>query len=283
MTNTYYLDSNNYDSLLLKLIDTIQRTADQHTLSIFLLGATARDIVMTTFHGAAQQRATLDVDFGICVSDWKAFETLKTSLIEQGFSAGKAAHRLVSPDRILVDIVPYGELSTKGKVEWPPNGDIQMSVLGFTEASNAALLVNMPESGLCIKVASPVGITLLKLLSWAERDLTNRKKDAVDIAFLANNYYRLPMIETRSFEESIVEMFDYNLQVAGAYCLGLDVIELASTESNVVIDGILARTHNKNGIEKFKEEANPISASVQSLSEALDGVLNAFESGLRNK
>jgi predicted nucleotidyltransferase len=80
MTNTYYLDSNNYDldsnnydSLLLKLIETIQRTADQHTLSIFLLGATARDIVMTTFHGAAQQRATLDVDFGICVSDWKAF------------------------------------------------------------------------------------------------------------------------------------------------------------------------------------------------------------------
>lgn len=282
MTSSYNLDSNKYDSAKLAVIETIQRVADQHSLTIFIIGATARDITMTMLYGASAQRATQDVDFGICVNDWDDFKKLKKSLLEQGFTEGREVHRLLGSNLIPVDIVPYGNLSSNGVIEWPPAGDIQMTVLGFEEANRAALLINLSESGLNVRVASPEGVALLKLISWSERDATNRKKDATDISFLAMNYFRLPKTENRSYDdERILVRFNYVIPVIGAYLLGQDIVQLASEESIEVIKGILDRNYHDKGLERFKEEANPISASAQVPASDIENVLNALVSGLR--
>jgi predicted nucleotidyltransferase len=43
----------------------------------FLVGATARDMLMTHVFGVDAARATRDVDFAVAVKDWHQFEDIK--------------------------------------------------------------------------------------------------------------------------------------------------------------------------------------------------------------
>ena len=60
-----------------------------------------------------------------------------------------------------------------------------MSVTGFNEAFKHALDVKIANNpNLNIKVASPAGMLLLKLISWLEKEHGVRRKDAMDIFYL---------------------------------------------------------------------------------------------------
>jgi len=48
-------------------------------LDVLLVGALARDIHFLHCHGIRPGRATMDVDFGVLMSDWDTFE--KTKLV----------------------------------------------------------------------------------------------------------------------------------------------------------------------------------------------------------
>jgi predicted nucleotidyltransferase len=56
---------------ILSEVDTIARDLK---LAFFIVGATARDILLQHAHGIHTTRATLDVDIGVFVSDWDQFE-----------------------------------------------------------------------------------------------------------------------------------------------------------------------------------------------------------------
>ena len=74
-----------------------------------VVGGSARDIVLHYGHGAPVRRATDDIDFGVQVPSWSAFEVLKAELQEKGFKESGAAHKLISPSNLQLDIVPFGE------------------------------------------------------------------------------------------------------------------------------------------------------------------------------
>jgi len=50
---------------------------------ILLAGATARDILLTYAHGIAIARGTADIDFALATQNWRAFESVRASLIEK--------------------------------------------------------------------------------------------------------------------------------------------------------------------------------------------------------
>jgi predicted nucleotidyltransferase len=68
---------------LLRLMDRVARSLG---LRYFVVGATARDILMYHLHGFPVNRASPDIDFAIAVESWNAFETVRIALLHQPVS-----------------------------------------------------------------------------------------------------------------------------------------------------------------------------------------------------
>jgi predicted nucleotidyltransferase len=116
------------------------------------------------------------------VQTWEQFNQLKMRLLASGFVQHKnKPHQLNMIDSSKmpweIDIVPFGEIAqNNNEIAWPPERDFFMSVMGFTEAFENALTVRISETpDLQIKVASPAGMLILKLISWFERSPQIRK------------------------------------------------------------------------------------------------------------
>jgi predicted nucleotidyltransferase len=53
------------------ILATLHAVAMQHDASYFIIGATARDILLTHVFGIEPERATRDVDFAIALAEWR--------------------------------------------------------------------------------------------------------------------------------------------------------------------------------------------------------------------
>lgn len=222
--------SGKIDAESLAIFEGISEAADSLELPFFVVGATARDMMLELGHGLPSKRATLDIDLGIRVSSWHEYEQLKELLIAGGqFRLTDEVQRLRYRDEFLVDILPFGEITdAKGEIRWPPDQDAVMSMVGFEDAYQAALTVRVRTNPpLHILVASTPGLTIMKLVSWADRP-GERSRDAIDLAHIAgtyldvdNNYNRL-LVDHADLTE--VENFDYAR--AGARLLGRDVARI---------------------------------------------------------
>ena len=190
MTNTSLDISGKIDPRIVEVFSSVSNVLTDLNMPYIVVGATARDLVLHYGHGAEIRRATDDVDFAIEVPDWNAFNVFKSALSEERLKETRAQHRLVSPTNTVVDIFPFGEIEhERDLIAWPPKGDVVMNVLGFKEACEHAEWVRV-QSGpdIDIPVVTPVGMSLLKIISWTDRSADLRNKDAKDIAYLLANY-----------------------------------------------------------------------------------------------
>jgi predicted nucleotidyltransferase len=214
------------------------------------VGATARDLIFELGYELPSRRATNDKDFGVRVASWGEFEKLKELLLTNGlFKRTKQVQRLLFRDELLVDILPFGGIAdAKGEIRWPPDEDVAMSVAGFEDAYRAAREVRVRAiPPLDILVASTAGLTILKLVSWADRP-EGRSRDAVDLTRILENYLDAGNLD-RLYEEHLdmvgVEGFDY--VGAGARLLGRDVASIGNPETIGRIREILAKETTDQG------------------------------------
>ncbi len=241
MTSILLNISGKVDPRICEVFDSVNSVLSKLKIPYIVVGATARDLVLHHGHGAKIQRATDDVDFAIEVPDWNAFAITKNTLCEKGFRETKAQHRLLSPADMVVDIVPFGDVEDeKYLIAWPPKGEIIMNVLGFKEAcDNAEWLRIQEEPVLDIPVATPAGMSLLKIISWADRASELRNKDAKDIAYLLSTYELIPEVkDTLYSEEQILETYDWDVMQAGACLLGRRARDIAKEETVRMIDAL---------------------------------------------
>jgi len=56
----------------LAILEKLHTVATRLGFSYFLVGATARDVMMTHVFGLDVQRATHDVDFAVTLEDWRS-------------------------------------------------------------------------------------------------------------------------------------------------------------------------------------------------------------------
>lgn len=226
------IDSKNINPTQLKTYGAIKCVAVDQDVPFIIVGASARDLVMHHAYGAPIQRATMDIDLAVQVPDWADFERIRDSLIGKGYTKTDLPHRLQGPQGGPIDILPFGAVeSDHSIIAWPPSGEVQMSVVGFKDAlDNADWLTVKKEPRLELPVASPEGLTLLKLVAWLERDAQIRRKDAADIAYLASNYENIPGQTDRFYEqhEAVLEAHDWDTRLAGAHVLGMAIANIAS-------------------------------------------------------
>jgi len=225
---------------LLSEIDTIARDLK---LAFFIVGATARDILLQHVHGIHTTRATLDVDIGVFVSDWEQFRTLKEALVHTGkFSPTRQAQRLRFDDELLLDIIPFGGVAEEDhSIAWPTEYDTKLSVAGFQECYQHAVSVLVrAEPDLVVKVVSLAGLAILKLVSWDD-NIERRGKDAADLIFIMKNYIAAGNMD-RFFEEAEIlkeELSDYDR--SSARFLGREITRMAGQPTKAKLTDILER------------------------------------------
>ncbi|WP_240225022.1 nucleotidyl transferase AbiEii/AbiGii toxin family protein [Rheinheimera hassiensis] len=219
---------------LVEVYSQINQIAVALGIPILIVGATARDIILVHGFGAAIERGTRDVDFGIEVQNWQHYQILQQALQQAGFAADpQKAHRFSTHDSAgmpwEVDLIPFGNVSNpQGQILWPPTDDVSMTVLGFAEAYATGwdiMLTGDPR--FAIKVASPAGILLLKLIAWTERGQEFQGKDASDIYYLIRHYSKIPSVYDLLHDEGYMAAQDYDDIKASALKLADEVRAMA--------------------------------------------------------
>lgn len=265
---------------LLRLMDRVARSLG---LRYFVVGATARDILMYHLHGFPVNRASPDIDFAIAVESWDAFETVRIALLhEQGFRPdAKIVHRFhympATGDGFPVDLVPFGGVEAPSvTVAWPPDMKVVMNVAGYAEALESAVSVSI-DPQLVIPVASIPGLVMTKLTAWLDRGHVSAK-DAVDVRYLLENYADAGNVDRLYGEEAILlAACDYAFERAGPRLLGLDIASIASVESKHLIVSIL-----NTGAVRDRLIVNMMQGTLQrdNAYSDLHSLLVEFETGL---
>ena len=244
---------------LVEVYGRIQRVVIALDIPLLIVGATARDIILVHGYNAAIERGTRDVDFGLEVPSWEHYQKMRDALIESGFTAHpKKTHQLSTTDSDglswEIDLIPFGGVSdAHGQITWPPEHAFQMSVLGFDEAYKHAwdVLLNK-EPALRVKVASPAGILLLKLIAWTERGREYQGKDAIDIYYVIKHYSKIPDVFEALYERDYMELQDYDDMKASAMMLADEVAAIALDDSlNYIRQTLL---NNERVLERLKTD-----------------------------
>jgi len=111
MTNILNL-TGKFDKKTVAILLEIDRIADRMRLAYFIVGATARDILLQHDHDIHTTRATIDIDIGVLVSNWNQFQALKQALVGTGkFNSARQIQRLVYEDEFPIDILPFGDIA----------------------------------------------------------------------------------------------------------------------------------------------------------------------------
>jgi len=230
--------SGKIDELTLGLYEALDGATVSGGVPFFLVGATARDMILAFGYGIPIKRATLDVDIGLRVADWQQFERLKQSLLDTNeFNATRDIKRIRYREQIWVDIIPFGPVEGGTRaIKWPPDQAVMMSVAGFEEAYRSAQQVRLRvDPPLDIRVATPAGLTLLKIAAWGDR---RSNRDARDLAHIITTYLDAGNLDRLMEDHSdLLGNFDYVR--AGARLLGRDIGHIAEADTKERIAAIL--------------------------------------------
>lgn len=231
--------------LLVDLLRQLNRTFSKLGSDFFVIGATARDIILDALAGTSARRKTKDLDIAIAVTGWDKYNEICQALIADGLEKSTHQTQRFYFGDYEVDMVPYGEVAkADDNIYWPPEETIAMSVKGFDEVLSEAITVGI-DNEFEIRIASLHGLFLLKLNAWLDRNI-GTNKDAEDIWYIVDNYYFAN--EGRGVHPEVYELEGFDLTVGGAYWMAHDIADLLSQEQITYYAEVL-----RNEIEREEE------------------------------
>lgn len=264
------------DPTSLAVIRAVTGVAADLGLETFMVGATARIILLENVFGLPPSRATRDIDFAFVVENWEQFHVLKACLAsaESFTQLERVAQRLIfKPEGMghgfVVDLIPFGGLETEANmIAWPPDMSIMMNVSGYRDAHAAAVPVEL-EPGLIISLASIPGIAVLKIFAWMDRGLED-PKDAIDLVILLRQYHEAGN-QDRVYEDAIsaLEEVGYDLELAGAWLLGRDASAMAQPTTRQKLEALFADPERLEGLVTDMSRAIRVRDDAQEYSRRL--------------
>ena len=275
--------SSKIDSLSPEIYECVDSVASLQNIPFFVIGATARDMIMQLGYNIEVPRATVDIDLAFQVPSWQAFEKLKGSLITSGpFTKTKTTHRLLFQNRIPIDIVPFGSIEqSDSTINWPPEYDIKMSILGFEDAYEDAILVRVKNAPKVeVLVASLSSLAALKLIAWEDR-VTGREKDAHDLRFMIRHYLDCDNAERLHSKHTDLVGDDFDYDLAGARLLGRDLAALLGQEARKAVQSLLLKQTEGDRDRYLLVEDMSLGDAEKSFQENLK-LLKALLHGMRD-
>lgn len=261
---------------LLALIRTLDTVMRQLAIPYFVIGASARDILVEHVHGLETVRATRDIDFAVAISSWDAYDRLKARLTATGeFTLSANAHCLMfgtDEGAYPLDLVPFDGVEKDGEIIWPPSGEFVMNAAGYGDAYASALDIEI-EPGFQVKIVSLPAMVVLKILAWNDRP--ERDKHASDVFLILRSYHQAGQFD-RLYDEALdlLGRYDYELELAGAALLGLDAKRDIAFGVRTQVTQVLAsaRTLDKFSAQMMRSYPGSIEHAKQLIVAFLDHI-----------
>ena len=205
--------------LLRKLTDSFNKMGRE----FYVIGATARDIIMQQLLDTESRRRSNDLDIAIAIPDWDTFEQVKQKLIADGFEKSTDMQQRFFYGEYEHDIVPYCVVAKEDdNIYWPPEEVVAMSVKGFDEVLSEAFTVSIDDE-FKVKIASLHGLFLLKFNAWLDRN-AKTSKDAEDMSFILSNYFMANL--DREMHQEVYDWENFDEYIVGGYWLAHDLVAL---------------------------------------------------------
>ena len=232
----YNISSESFNNpLLTELLEKLTNYFTSIDSDFFIIGATARDIILSNIHNQQPGRKTEDLDIAIAITDWNKFDEISKGIesIEGFHKSNKQKQRFWFREIFMLDVVPFGEIAkSDNNIYWPPEETHAMSVIGFSEIARHVIEIEV-DNRFTIHVATLPGIFLLKLAAWRDRKIET-KKDADDIAFIIANYLEINIQRAVDENYDLYEVDDFSTYVAGATLLAMDAKEILVSSPEIL-------------------------------------------------
>lgn len=225
MSNIQFDLSGKIDQQTVAALAAVNRIADSLDIPFFVVGASARDLLLKHCYGINPPRITTDIDLGVEVATWEQFSKLTESLTASGeFVRDRRERQRFHHGHVLIDIVPFGPITDETRrISWPPEHEIFMNMMGFREAYQFSVTVRISaEPEMDIKLPTLAGLALMKLISWDEK-YPERKKDAEDLLLIMQKYEEAGNFERLyDNEQGLLQEENFDTRLAGIRLLGHD-------------------------------------------------------------
>ncbi len=153
-----------------------------------------------------------------------------------------------------------------------------MNVLGFQEAINDAIEFTLClEPLLKVNVASPAGLSLMKLIAWTDRVQEKRTRDASDFKFIIESLERSPDMVDRLFDKILLTKYDGDVLQISAHLLGKDVGKIISEPSRSVLTDLY---DDKKRLDYLAAEMGKSAADDEDINYLL---IDAFFDGIKSE
>lgn len=201
-------------------------------ISLYVVGATARDFAMLLSGESPSKRKTNDLDIAVALPDWEKFDEVSNILLNNGFEKLEPKQKFAykgddGNNDYELDLVPFGDVAEDEIIKWRPDGEPLMSVRCFEDIMSVAINVCINKE-FVIKIAPIYGQFLIKLDAWLDR---RADKDVEDMLYFLKNYYMIAIMqidEENAIPEIVDEESDPSLFLAGTRWLAFDIAKVLS-------------------------------------------------------
>jgi predicted nucleotidyltransferase len=201
--------------------DLLTTSTQLRSDDVMIVGARCRDLLQRALGYRFDLRVTSDIDLGLAVSNWSAYEELTTNLRPVG---NTGIRYMVAS--VPADLMPFGRVEDPPGTVKPAARRETMSVWGFTEVFGAASPLPLP-GGSTVRIPTVAGYAALKLAAWLDRSAYREYKDASDIAAVLSWYAESTDVQNRLYDtahgQNILVQEDVDDQAAAARVLGEDI------------------------------------------------------------
>lgn len=268
--------------LLVELLRKLTDSFSKMDREFYVIGATARDIIMQQLLDTESKRRTRDLDIAIAIPDWDAFEQVKQSLIADGFEKSRDMQQRFYYGEYELDIVPYGVVAkADDNIYWPPEEVVAMSVKGFDEVLSEAITVSIDDE-FKVKIASLHGLFLLKFNAWLDRN-AKTSKDAEDMSFILSNYFMANL--DREIHQEVYDWENFDEYIVGGYWLAYDLVTLLNTKQlnyyKEVIEDELTKEEESRLINQMIE--NSYDLKYETIRDTLQAMADVFQKAIEDE
>lgn len=263
--------------LLKKLTDSFNRMGRE----FYVIGATARDIIIRQLIDTTAGRRTKDLDIAIAIPDWSVFDEIKEVLVADGFKKSTDMRQRFYYGEYELDIVPYGVAKDDDNIYWPPEEEIAMSVKGFDEVLSESITVNI-DGEFDIRIASLHGLFLLKFNAWLDRNIET-SKDAEDMSFILSNYFMANL--DRNVYTEVYDWENFDEYIVGGYWLARDLLLLLTKEQIVYYKDCIEKELEKDDESRLFNQIieNCYGLTYETVKEAWQTIADVFQKAIEDE
>ena len=275
--------SGKIDSIKLGAIETIAGIADSQSVPFFIIGAAARDLILTEAYNIRTIRATLDIDFGVRIPNWAQYGKLKKDLVATGeFAEVKEVQRLMYHNSLIIDLIPFGPIADReNAIRWPKEQEIVMHVLGFEESFRHSQTVRLRLNPILeVKIATLAGLAVMKIISWKD-GYPERNMDASDLSLIIRSYTDAGNVDRiLDMESDLLESEDFDYVSVGARLLGRDIAAILTSNTKEVVLDILNKETGKQDRYKLIEDIMKNDLELGEDFKSILGLLEEMKRGI---